>query len=129
MAGLPGRQLDERVACLCVLGWGQGAGRGGCVLYHGSGRLPARTCCVQPARSEFSLERILRAAVPLGTLINEDINGQTQIHCAQFGQHCTQRVHNENHCLSPRSNDCCKLTRKLDSVFSLFSFLKLTITK
>lgn len=91
MAGLPGRQLDEQVACLCVFGWGQGAGQGGCVLYQGSGRLPACMCRVQPARSEFSLERVLHAAFPLGTPINEDINGQTQIHCAQFANNTRSR--------------------------------------
>lgn len=51
---------------VCVGFGGREPGRGGSVLYLASGRLPARLCRVQPARSEFSLGKGPPCYLPIG---------------------------------------------------------------
>lgn len=75
LSGLPGRQSDEQVV-VCVLG--AGSRRRG--RYTVKGLWETASLCVLCASREtaFAFERLFCAAFPVGTVINEDINGETQ---------------------------------------------------
>lgn len=75
LSGLPGRQSDEQVVCALGAGY---AGR--CTV---KGLWDTASLCVLCASREsaFAFERLFCAAFPVGTVINEDINGETQRQC------------------------------------------------
>lgn len=76
LSGLPGKQSDKQVVCVCVLGAGSQR-RGWCTV---KGLWETASLCVLYASggSEFAFESLFCAAFPVGTVINEDINGETQ---------------------------------------------------
>lgn len=70
LSGLPGRQSDEQVVCVS-----RTRGR-----YTVKGLWETASLYVLCASREsaFAFERLFYASFPLGTVINEDINGETQ---------------------------------------------------
>lgn len=77
LSGLPGRQSDEQVVYVL----GAGSRTRGRYTVKGLWETASLYVLCASRESAFAFERVFYASFPLGTVINEDINGETQRQC------------------------------------------------
>lgn len=82
MSHLPGRQSEKEgpvVVCVCVCVLGVGRQRRGRCTVKGLWEPASLSVCLCASRANaFAFERLFCATFPVGTVINGDINGETQ---------------------------------------------------